>query len=164
MADEGGNPFAGLGREARARMIFQLLDAELDSARRAAMRAKVNGIGFPSYVAAGKHIVRAHKAVAEAVTGSIALEANPAATFQEHLAGERALHEAVGQLQAARAFEQKVDGMTFGGPSPATTTATTTPTRRPEPDARPRPTSGTAVRRRPAGDAKPGAPGLFDKP
>jgi hypothetical protein len=97
------------------------------------------------------------------VTGSIALEANQAATFQEHLAGESALHEAVGQLQAARAFEQRVDGMTFGGPSPAATT-TTTPTRRPEPDARPRPTSGAAVRRRPAGDAKPAAPGLFDKP
>lgn len=159
MSKENGNPFATLGREQRARMIFQLLDAELDATRRAAMRAKVNGLGFDSHVAAGKHIVRAHKAVGEALTEAI--DNDGKADFAQHLAGERKLLEAVGQLQAARAFEQKVEGTTFGG-GPYSE-----PARRPAPAPEPaRPATGRAIRRRssPSGEVQPAAPGLFDKP
>lgn len=146
-------------------MIFQLLDAELDATRRAAMRAKVNGLGFASHVAAGRHIVNAHKAVAEALTTAIANDGNEAATFDQHLAGEAELARSVGQLQAARAFEQRVEGTVFGTAS-APAPAESAPRRAPPAPEPSRPAAGRSIRRRaaPSGEVQPVAPGLFDKP
>lgn len=156
---------AALGRDGRAQLLYRLLDAELDATRRAAMRAKVNGIGFGSHVAAGKHIVRAHKAVAEALTMVIANDSNEAATFAQHLAREAELARSVGQLQAARAFEQRVEGTVFGTAS-APAPAEPAPRRAPPAPEPPRPAAGRSIRRRVAssGEVQPAAPGLFDKP